>query len=82
MSLNNIIVDQSYLQITMELCELGSVRDIMNALDNRAFKEEEIAYITKYALKALEDLHSNRKIHRDIKPGTAHAVLTACSLGV
>ncbi len=49
----------------MEFCALGSLRDISTVMG--AFKEEQISVICKYVLKGLEYLHSQGKIHRDIK---------------
>ncbi|KAJ0181639.1 hypothetical protein K1T71_002361 [Dendrolimus kikuchii] len=53
----------------LELCECGSVIDIvrkLNAVD-RKMSEEHIAYILKYTIKALVYLHENKVIHRNIR---------------
>lgn len=56
------------LWIIMEFCGAGSVSDIIR-LRKKTLTECEIATILSDALKGLEYLHSNRKIHRDIKAG-------------
>lgn len=54
------------LWIVMELCEAGSVLDVMNMRD-LCMTEEMIASICYNVIKGLEYIHSKRKIHRDIK---------------
>ncbi|KAL0848932.1 hypothetical protein ABMA28_013327 [Loxostege sticticalis] len=53
----------------LELCECGSVIDIVRKLhaDDRRMSEEHIAYILKYTIKALVYLHENKVIHRNVR---------------
>lgn len=61
-------------QIAMELCEFGSLSDVMK-IRQRAFSEAQVAYIMKRTLRALDYLATNNKVHRDIKP--ANIMLTS-----
>lgn len=56
------------LKIIMEYCGGGSVSDIMK-LRKKTLLENEIATILLDTLRGLVYLHSNKKIHRDIKSG-------------
>ena len=56
------------LWIAMEYCGAGSAGDIMTIVD-RPLSEQESSQICKYTLLGLEYLHSQNKIHRDIKAG-------------
>ncbi|XP_028035821.1 neither inactivation nor afterpotential protein C [Bombyx mandarina] len=53
----------------LELCENGSVIDIVRKLNTaeRKMSEEHIAYILKYTIKALVYLHENKVMHRNIR---------------
>ncbi|KAI5639668.1 myosin head (motor domain) domain-containing protein [Phthorimaea operculella] len=53
----------------LELCECGSVIDIVRKLyaADRKMSEEHIAYILKYTIKALVYLHENKLIHRNVR---------------
>ncbi|KAG7311754.1 hypothetical protein JYU34_002814 [Plutella xylostella] len=53
----------------IELCECGSVIDIVRKLHatDRKMSEEHIAYILKYTIKALVYLHENKVMHRNIR---------------
>lgn len=57
-----------YLNIIMEFCEAGSVKDIMEHRD-KTMNEDEMATILKGALQGLAYMHGTRHIHRDIKAG-------------
>ncbi|KAJ3323861.1 Serine/threonine-protein kinase 4 [Boothiomyces sp. JEL0866] len=54
------------LWIVMELCEAGSVSDVMTLCDT-CLSEEMISLICYDVLNGLNYLHEKRKIHRDIK---------------
>lgn len=56
------------LWIVMEYCGAGSLCDLM-AICERTLSEEQIAAVMKQALLALQYLHSQKKLHRDIKSG-------------
>mmetsp|Transcript_7701 Transcript_7701/g.11428 ORF Transcript_7701/g.11428 Transcript_7701/m.11428 type:complete len:557 (-) Transcript_7701:225-1895(-) len=57
----------SQLWIVMEYLEAGSLSDIL--CETGTLDEETIAYVMKELVTALAYLHSERKIHRDIKAG-------------
>jgi serine/threonine protein kinase len=61
--------DERRLWILMELCDRGSITDLIKASDLLP-TEQQIAYVLACTLKALTYLHKSRKIfHRDIKGG-------------
>ncbi|KAJ5074863.1 sterile20-like kinase isoform b-related [Anaeramoeba ignava] len=60
--------DDTCLWILMELCEGGSILDILDDCD-KTFTEEQIASVCKSVLEGLAFLHSKKIIHRDIKAG-------------
>ncbi|KAH0788211.1 STE family protein kinase [Histomonas meleagridis] len=63
-------INGSILYILMEYCAGGSVLDIMKSSFPEGFKDEvQIATILKGILEALAYVHSNKQVHRDIKPG-------------
>lgn len=60
------------LYILMEYMEGGSVSDILSYAFPKGFQDENIiATILLTVLKALNFIHSNNELHRDIKPGNA-----------
>jgi len=56
------------LWLAMEFCGGGSIQDFCQVL-GRGLSEEQIAFIMRESLRGLEYLHSNKKMHRDIKAG-------------
>ncbi|KAL0248950.1 hypothetical protein GEMRC1_004184 [Eukaryota sp. GEM-RC1] len=61
-------VHQQSLWLVMPLL-LGSLRDIMKAVNPSGLDEISIATILREVLKSLDYLHKNGQIHRDIKAG-------------
>ncbi|KAK8720309.1 hypothetical protein OTU49_013424, partial [Cherax quadricarinatus] len=61
--------EEDQVWIVMELCERGSVTDLVQALIRRGQRltEPQLAYILKETIDALSYLHENRCMHRDIK---------------
>lgn len=57
-----------HIWIVMEYCGAGSICDIM-AICDITLNEAQIAVILKKALLGLQYLHTQNKIHRDIKAG-------------
>jgi serine/threonine-protein kinase 24/25/MST4 len=51
----------------MEYLEAGSIADLMK--ESGPLDEQSVAYVLSELLLALEYLHSERKIHRDVKVG-------------
>ena len=56
------------LWIVMEFCGGGSISDILRSR-KQTLKEESISVVLSDTLKGLEYLHTQRKIHRDVKCG-------------
>ncbi|CCH45422.1 Ribosomal protein S6 kinase alpha-3 [Wickerhamomyces ciferrii] len=59
--------------IVMEYCGGGSCADLLKC--HRSLSEDVVGFVIKETLKGLEYLHSERKIHRDIK--AANILLTS-----
>jgi len=57
-----------YIWIAMEFCGGGGVLDIMRAL-KISLTEEQICVVVRETLQALEYVHKQQLIHRDIKAG-------------
>ena len=51
----------------MEYCQAGSIDDLIK--QSGPLDEKSVAYVLSELLLALEYLHSERKIHRDVKVG-------------
>lgn len=56
------------LWIVMEFCGGGSISDLLRAR-KQTLKEESISVVLSDTLRGLEYLHTQRKIHRDVKCG-------------
>lgn len=61
---DSYLVDENQLWVIMEYMQFGPLTDLVTAL---ILREGQIAVIIRETLKAIEFLHSNRIIHRDIK---------------
>jgi myosin-3 len=61
--------NEEQIWLCMELCSNGSVTDLAKSLIKmgRRLDEQLIAYILRQTLLALEHLHKNHVMHRDIK---------------
>ena len=64
----NSYIKNNQLWIIIEYCDGGSIFDLMQ-ITKKKLKEVEISKIIKMVLKGLIYLHSQKKIHRDIKAG-------------
>lgn len=61
---DSYLVDENELWVIMEYMQFGPLTDLVTTL---VLREGQIAVIIRETLKAIEFLHSNRIIHRDIK---------------
>lgn len=66
--LQECFLDDKFLWIMMEYCTAGSVADLLR-LSKSNLNEEQIASVVIDVLHGLEFLHTNNRIHRDIKSG-------------
>jgi serine/threonine protein kinase len=48
----------------MEYCDGGSLRQLLDAM---TLEETQIAYVTREVLTGVQFLHSQKKVHRDLK---------------
>ena len=63
-------ISGSVIYLLMEYCAAGSLYDIMKFNMHQGFKDELlIATFLRDVLNALQYIHSNGQIHRDVKPG-------------
>ena len=62
------IKDDTTLWLIMELCEGGSLSELIKYLP-RVLTEDEIATVLHAVLKGLEYLHDHKIVHRDVKAG-------------
>eukprot|EP00727_Mastigamoeba_balamuthi_P013000 m51a1_g8322 putative protein serine threonine kinase (454) ;mRNA; r:135260-137465 len=60
-------VQSNELWIVMEYCGGGSVSDLMKVCGHPLQTEAQISLVCKYVIQGLIFLHSQRKLHRDIK---------------
>lgn len=60
---------EDQLWLVMELCKNGSVTDLVKSLKKKGKNLDElmIAHILKETVKALQHLHHNHVMHRDVK---------------
>lgn len=61
--------EENQVWFVLELCSNGSVTDLVKSLIRLGLKMNEniIAYILRHTLNALEHLHRNHVMHRDVK---------------
>jgi len=62
---NDRDIDKFYL--VMEWMDAGDLSTMLKTIPGE-FSEEVIVYIIKQILSALEHMHKNNQIHRDLKP--------------
>lgn len=68
----NSFISKTTLYILMECMSGGSVSDILRYSFPNGFTDEHvIATILQAILNALNYIHSNKELHRDVKPGNA-----------
>jgi serine/threonine protein kinase len=57
-----------FFVLVMELCNLGSLKDLIGRVGNPGLSEKASARIGGHILQGLHYLHKNRILHRDVKP--------------
>ncbi|GIQ88420.1 hypothetical protein KIPB_010666, partial [Kipferlia bialata] len=65
---DSFLEPQSTLNIVMEYCSNGTIADLIKARNGRALGEDVIWALFIQLLQGMAHIHSNRVIHRDIKP--------------
>ncbi|ESO88848.1 hypothetical protein LOTGIDRAFT_125486 [Lottia gigantea] len=71
----NIYIGLSFIStarpvVVTELCEHGSLQDVLNELPNKyGLDEEEFLLIFRHLVDGIRHLRNNGFVHRDIKPG-------------
>ncbi|SCU95518.1 LAFA_0G00782g1_1 [Lachancea sp. 'fantastica'] len=60
-------VEDVSMWIVMEYCGGGSCADLLKHLPDHRLPEQKVAFIVREVLYGLEYLHSQKKIHRDVK---------------
>ena len=62
--------DDDYLNIVMDFCEFGDLRQILNKIKGSGyfFSNDAIYYIIRSICLGLKEIHEKNLIHRDLKP--------------
>ena len=62
--------DDDYLNIVMDFCEFGDLRQILNEIKGSGnfFSTSAIYYIIRSICFGLKEIHEKNLIHRDLKP--------------
>ena len=62
--------DDDYLNIVMDFCEFGDLRQILNKIkgSGKFFSNDAIYYIIRSICLGLKEIHAKNLIHRDLKP--------------
>ncbi len=55
------------LQLIMDLCELGTIHDVMSSMPNKRFTEPQASAVIASVTLGLVYLHGRGIIHRDLK---------------
>jgi serine/threonine protein kinase len=77
-------VEEAKLYLIMEFCQTGSLHDVLKR--GRPLDETQICLVMRDILKALEYLHGEGKLHRDIKAANVllnnDGTVRLCDFGV
>jgi len=60
--------DESYLYLVMEYCPRGELFDAIASQRDNSFGEKEACTIIEKIIRAVNHVHANGIVHRDIKP--------------